>query len=77
MAVAETNKAVRKTAKAKGHPDDEDVVRTVNSRSRGRQQLAEDVDAYLAEGGVVTSIDPHVTADPPTKPVSQYGGRPI
>ena len=51
--------------------------RTLSSRERIRNQLASDVDEFLALGGQIQEIETHVTGDPPTKPVSKYGGRPI
>ena len=51
--------------------------RTTTSRARIRNRLASDVDEFLAQGGEIEQIDMQVTGDPPTKPVSKYGGRPI
>ncbi len=67
---------------AKGNPsnvvqDDEDSVRTLNARKRIRDQLEADVEAFLSNGGAIQEVEVNVTADPPTKPVSRYGGRPI
>lgn len=58
-------------------PNDQDHAHTIQSRQGLRQQLEEDVEAFLEAGGRIEEIDMHVTADPPTKPVSRYGGRPI
>ncbi len=57
--------------------DDEDSVRTVNARRRIRTQLETDIEAFLSNGGSIQEVEMNVTADPPTKPVSRYGGRPI
>lgn len=57
--------------------DDEDSVRTVNARKRIRNQLESDIEAFLSNGGLIQEVEMNVTADPPTKPVSRYGGRPI
>lgn len=51
--------------------------RTMSSRERIRNRLADDVDQFLSRGGNIEEIEAHVTGDPPTKPVSKYGGRPI
>ena len=51
--------------------------RTVASREHMRDQLDDAVARFLAEGGKVQQIDPHVTAAPPKKPLSRYGDRPI
>jgi hypothetical protein len=64
-------------AEAKRIADDEDFVNTVNAKERIRTQLDSDIEAYLSKGGAITEIDVNVTADPPSKPVSKYGGRSI
>lgn len=57
--------------------DDEESVRTMNAKKRIRRQLESDIESFLANGGSIQSVEMNVTADPPTKPVSRYGGRPI
>ncbi len=42
-----------------------------------RDQLQNDIEAYLQRGGVVQSIADNVRADPPRKPDLSYGGGPI
>lgn len=51
--------------------------RTLSSRQRVRNQLSDDVEEFLSQGGQIEQVAKHVTGDPPTKPVSKYGGRPI
>ena len=51
--------------------------RTVASRKRIRDQLSDEIEAFLARGGKIDHVDAHVTADPPKKPSSNYGQRPI
>ena len=51
--------------------------RTLASRKRIRKQMGDEIEAFLARGGTINKIDPHVTADPPQKPTSNYGQRPI
>ena len=46
-------------------------------RERARKQLEADVEAFLASGGKIQSIDMNVMADPPKPPQSNYGGQPI
>ncbi len=55
----------------------QEFVYNAQSRERVRKQLEADVEAFLSSGGEIEEVDMHVTADPPTKPVSRYGGRPI
>ena len=51
--------------------------RTVSSRAAERQQLEEDMAKYLSKGGTIKEIDRDVRMDPPKKPQSNYGSRPI
>jgi len=57
--------------------DDEESVCTMNARKRIRDVLESDIELFLRNGGSIQEVDMNVTADPPTKPVSKYGGRPI
>lgn len=58
---------------AEDSPDE----RTVASRQKLREEMAADIEAFLARGGKIAQIEPNVTADPPRKPDSDYGSRPI
>ena len=40
-------------------------------------KLQTDIEAFLARGGEIKTIDTNVLADPPKKPESNYGGQPI
>ena len=51
--------------------------RTVASRQAQRDEMDRQVAEFLARGGQIQQIDPNVTADPPRKPESDYGSRPI
>ncbi len=51
--------------------------RTVSSRQAQRDEMQRQIDEFLARGGKIAEIDPNVTADPPKKPESDYGSRPI
>ena len=57
--------------------NDEESIKTINAKQNVRQQLDDDIEAFLAKGGAINEINANVTADPPIKPVSKYGGRPI
>lgn len=50
---------------------------TVSSKEAIRRQLEEEMERFLAKGGKVQEIPPDVTADPPKKPESNYGSKPI
>ena len=52
-------------------------TRTLASRARLRDQMQADIDAFLNSGGEISEIAPKVMADPPQKPTSNYGSRPI
>ncbi len=54
-----------------------EAVHTVSSREHIRRQMEMDIQAFLASGGTIRRIEPHVMADPPRRPVSAYGSRPI
>lgn len=56
---------------------DEAETLTVSSKEALRRQLEEEMERFLARGGRVQEIPPDVTADPPQKPVSNYGSKPI
>ena len=57
--------------------EDSPDERTVASRQKLREEMAADIEAFLARGGKIAQIEPNVTADPPRKPDSDYGSRPI
>ena len=52
-------------------------TRTIASRKRLHDQMSSEIEAFLAHGGEINQVEPHVTADPPKRPVSHYGQRPI
>ena len=43
------------------------------ARSAERDQLAADLEAYLAKGGAIEEVPRSFRADPPKKPESNYG----
>ena len=53
------------------------VEESVAAREALRQQIQNDVEAFLARGGVINEVAPNVVSDPPRKPQSNYGGQPI
>ena len=60
-----------------GKGDDVTSDYSLSSRDNIRAELNDQVAAYLAGGGQINQVQPHVTADPPKKPGSSYGSRPI
>lgn len=60
-----------------GSRDDKPEDRTVTSRARIRTELSSQIEAFMTGGGAISKIAPNVTADPPKKPTSNYGSRPI
>ena len=51
--------------------------RTVSSKETARRQLEEDMKRFLSGGGQISVVATNVRADPPRKPESNYGSRPI
>ncbi|MFE8070547.1 hypothetical protein QQM79_05765 [Marinobacteraceae bacterium S3BR75-40.1] len=52
---------------------DEEAGRSVTGRSRVREQLAADIEAFLAQGGCITEVEgPH--GDRPHKPAAESRG---
>jgi hypothetical protein len=72
---AEDTPYVGKTAKVVESEVLEDF--SIASRQKARDQLEEQIAAFLARGGKIAEVPPNVTADPPKKPTPDYGGRPI
>lgn len=69
---------------AKDQPDmefigstEEGVLRSIASRKKLRNKMNGDVEAFLKNGGSINQVEPNVMADPPRKPTSNYGSRPI
>lgn len=56
---------------------EEGVLRSIASREKLRNQVDNEVEAFLKAGGSINKIEPNVMADPPRKPSSNYGSRPI
>ncbi|MBV1871317.1 MAG: hypothetical protein KUG83_02105 [Gammaproteobacteria bacterium] len=49
----------------------------VSAKSDVRQKLSADVEAFLKLGGEIKHVSMGVTSDPPKRPESNYGRRPI
>lgn len=63
-------------AKAIKHIDD-GSNRSLSSKENERLELQKQMEAFLSNGGQVSVIEQNVLADPPRRPVSNYGSRPI
>lgn len=71
-----TAEAASETPAPRTDLDDAETL-TVSSKEALRRQLEEEMARFLARGGKIQEIPPDVTADPPQKPVSNYGSKPI
>ncbi len=50
---------------------------SASGRSRIREQLNADIEAFLSGGGRIIRVDDSVRADPPRPPDTRYGSQPI
>lgn len=55
----------------------EEDLPSLEAKQSEREALAKAMEEFLARGGKVQEIDANVVADPPKKPDSKYGSRPI
>ncbi|GBL58745.1 transcriptional regulator SutA [Pseudomonas citronellolis] len=62
--------------KAKAAVEEEELP-SVEAKQKERDALAKAMEDFLSRGGKVQEIEPNVVADPPKKPDSKYGSRPI
>lgn len=58
-----------------GYDDGRD--RSPSCRETARRALQEEMKRFLSQGGNVNIVPPNMKADPPRKPTSSYGSRPI
>lgn len=61
----------------KAAPREELSEHSIAARQALRDEMERQVQEFLAGGGQIAQIDANVTADPPRKPGSDYGGRSI
>ncbi|MDO6682146.1 MULTISPECIES: hypothetical protein [unclassified Oceanobacter] len=58
--------------------DDGSELKQSDAAHKQRQQaLASDVEAFLSGGGQIQKVEDRMMADPPRKPQTSYGRRPI
>ncbi len=60
-----------------GSKDESPDERTVESRRRLRELMSAQIEEFLANGGTIEEVPSNVISDPPKKPESNYGNRPI
>lgn len=68
--------AAKGKAKAKAAVDIDDLP-SVEAKQKERDALARAMEEFLSRGGKVQEVEANVVADPPKKPDSKYGSRPI
>ena len=68
--------AAKGKAKAKAAVD-VDELPSVEAKQKERDSLARAMEEFLSRGGKVQEVEANVVADPPKKPDSKYGSRPI
>ena len=68
--------AAKGKAKAKAAVD-VDELPSVEAKQKERDALARAMEEFLSRGGKVQEVEANVVADPPKKPDSKYGNRPI
>lgn len=68
--------AGKSKAKAKAAVDIDELP-SIEAKQKERDALARAMEEFLARGGKVQEVEPNVVSDPPKKPDSKYGSRPI
>ncbi|WP_415753770.1 transcriptional regulator SutA [Pseudomonas leptonychotis] len=67
---------VSKSKKTKAAVDVEELP-SVEAKQKERDALERAMQEFLSRGGKVQEVEPNVVSDPPKKPDSKYGSRPI
>lgn len=68
---------VASSKKSKAKPVEVEELPSVEAKQKERDALAKAMEEFLSRGGKVQEVEPNVVADPPKKPDSKYGSRPI
>ena len=68
---------VASSKKSKAKSVEVDELPSIEAKQKERDALARAMEEFLARGGKVQEVEPNVVADPPKKPDSKYGSRPI
>lgn len=69
--------AVGGKSKAKAKAVEVEELPSIEAKQKERDALARAMEEFLARGGKVQEVEPNVVSDPPKKPDSKYGSRPI
>lgn len=73
----DSERATPTPKKAKAKTAEPEELPSLEAKQRERDELARAMEEFLARGGQVQEVEPNVVADPPKKPDSKYGSRPI
>lgn len=73
----DSERATPTTKKAKAKAVVVEEMPSLEAKQRERDELARAMEEFLSRGGRVQEVEPNVVADPPKKPDSKYGSRPI
>lgn len=73
----DSERATPTPKKTKAKAVEPEELPSLEAKQREREELARAMEEYLARGGRVQEVEPNVVADPPKKPDSKYGSRPI
>ncbi|MFG3696205.1 transcriptional regulator SutA [Stutzerimonas stutzeri] len=73
----DSERATPTTKKAKAKATVVEELPSLEAKQKEREELARAMEEFLARGGRVQEVEPNVVADPPKKPDSKYGSRPI
>lgn len=73
----DSDRATPTSKKAKAKAVVVDELPSLEAKQKERDALARAMEEFLARGGRVQEVEPNVVADPPKKPDSKYGSRPI
>lgn len=65
------------TKEASTESADDALVSSAEEKEKQRLAMAAEVEAFLSRGGKIQEVGVNVMADPPRKPQTSYGSRPI
>jgi orotidine-5'-phosphate decarboxylase len=68
---------VAEMAKESSESTDDMLVSSAEEKEKLRLAMAAEVEAFLSRGGKIQEVGVNVMADPPRKPQTSYGSRPI